>query len=263
LLNHDRSNCLNQSSIIKFPKPTVMSLKRACQSPPPATRSQTVPHDLPSNYTYVRGLSDRQRVDMVLQQMHEQHRWGLKSFLYYLVTAQPEEKHAWSTEYRARKLFEAIYEQEEVMTELHKVPENVESLRHSKLVKLIRKELAQFDKPEVGLGQFITDETVDQLHMPEMASCVRSTAPNLWALLVCIMTQQRPSARDTSQEYQGSIFMICMMLASAFAPGTCNKFLLLLGLHLHSIGVKRRTINLLHGLGVTPHSLHNCHESTQ
>jgi hypothetical protein len=230
-----------------------MSRKRACQSPPPATRTRTVPQDLPSNYKYIPGLSDRQRVDMIFQQLHEQHRWGLKSFLYHLVTAQPEEKHAWSTEYRARKLFEAIYEQEEVMAELHKVPENAESLRHSNLVKLIRKELAQFDKPEVGLGQFITDETVDQLHIPEMALRVRSTAPNLWALLVCIMTQQRPSARDTSQEYQGSIFMICMMLASAFAPRTCNKFLVLLGLHLHSMGVKRRTINLLHGLGVTPH----------
>lgn len=230
-----------------------MSRKRACQSPPPVTRTRTVPQDLPSNYKYIPGLSDRQRVDMVLQQLHEQHRWGLKSFHYHLVTAQPEEKYALSTESRARKLFEAIYEQEEVMAELHKVPENAESLRYSKLVKLIRKELAQFDKPEVGLGQFVTDETVDQLHIPEMASRVRSTAPNLWALLVCIMTQQRPSARDTSQEYQGSIFMICMMLASAFAPRTCDKFLVLLGLHLHSMGVKRRTINLLHGLGVTPH----------
>jgi hypothetical protein len=78
-------------------------------------RTRTVPQDLPSNYKYIPGLSDRQRVDMVLQQLHEQHRWSLKSFHYHLVTAQPEEKHSWSTEYRARKLFEAIYEKDKVM----------------------------------------------------------------------------------------------------------------------------------------------------
>jgi hypothetical protein len=96
--------------------------------------------------------------------LHEQHHWGLKSFLFHLVTAQPVEKYAWSTEYRARKLFKAIYEQEEVMAELGKIPENVESLRYSPLVTRIRKELSRFDKPEVGLGQFILEETVDQLY---------------------------------------------------------------------------------------------------
>lgn len=46
------------------------------------------------------------------------------------------------------------------------------------------------------------------------------------------------------------MFMICSILASAFAPRTCNKFPVLLGLHLHLIGVKRRILDLLYGLGV-------------
>jgi hypothetical protein len=187
---------------------------------------------------------------MILQQIHEQHRWGLKSFIYHLVTAQPVEKHAWSAEYRARKLFEAVHEQEEVVAELHKIPENVESMRLSQLVTHVRSELSQFDKPEVGLGQFMAEESVDQLDIPRMASRVQAAAPQLWALLVSIMTQQHPSARNTSQEYQGSIFMICSILASTFAPRTYDKFPVLLGLHLHSMGVKRRTINLLYGLGI-------------
>jgi hypothetical protein len=190
---------------------------------------------------------------MILKQMHEQHRWTLKSFIYHLVTAQPEEKNAWSAVSRTRKLSEAIYGQKEVVTELHEIPESAdadESVRTSQLVAHIRSELSQFGNPAVGLGQFNAEESVDQLDIPGLASRVQVAAPRLWALLVSIMTPQQPSARNTSQDYQGRIFMICIILASAFAPRTCNKFPVLLGLHLHSMGVKRRTINLLYGLGL-------------
>ncbi|KAJ5089214.1 hypothetical protein N7532_007898 [Penicillium argentinense] len=166
--------------------------------------------------------------------------------------AQPEEKNARSAAYRTQKLSEAIYEQKEVVTELHKIPETetTESVRTSQLVAHIRSELSQFGNPAIGLAQFDTEESVDQLDIPGIASRVQVAAPRLWALLVSIMAQQHPSARDTSKDFQGSVFMICVILASAFAPRTCNKFPVLLGLHLHSMGVKRRTINLLYGLGV-------------
>jgi hypothetical protein len=230
-----------------------MSRKRVCESTTAATRSRHPPSDVFSDQRYIPGLSERQRVDMVLKQMHEQHRWTLKSFIYHLVTAQPEEKNAWSAAYRTRKLSEAIYEQNEVVTELRKISESAgtaESVRTSQLVAHIRAELSQFGNPAVGLGQFDAEESVDQLDIPGMASRVRVAAPRLWALLVSIMTPQQPSARDTSQDYQGSIFMICVIVASAFAPRTSNKFPVLLGLHLHSMGVKRRTLNLLYGLGI-------------
>ncbi|KAJ5084982.1 hypothetical protein N7532_009753 [Penicillium argentinense] len=232
-----------------------MSRKRVCESPPKAptaTRSRQPPREVFNEQTYIPGLSERQRVDMILKHMHEQHRWTLKSFIYHLVMAQPEEKNARSAAYRTQKLSEAIYEQKEVVTELHKIPETetTESVRTSQLVAHIRSELSQFGNPAIGLAQFDTEESVDQLDIPGIASRVQVAAPRLWALLVSIMAQQHPSARDTSKDFQGSVFMICVILASAFAPRTCNKFPVLLGLHLHSMGVKRRTINLLYGLGV-------------
>jgi hypothetical protein len=49
----------------------------------------------------------------------------------------------------------------------------------------------------------------------------------------------------------GDLFLICMMLAHAKAPRKHNSFHMLLGIHLHSMGVKRRTINLLAGFGIT------------
>ena len=64
--------------------------------------------------------------------------------------------------------------------------------------------------------------------------------------------QDARSHRDTVTKYQGSIVMICSILAHARAPVKSSNFPTLLGLHLHSMGVKRRTLNVLAGLGITP-----------
>ena len=48
------------------------------------------------------------------------------------------------------------------------------------------------------------------------------------------------------------MLMICSILAQARALNTCTNLPMLLGLHLHSMGVKRRTIDVLAGLGITP-----------
>ncbi|KAJ5139203.1 uncharacterized protein N7515_004051 [Penicillium bovifimosum] len=184
--------------------------------------------------------------------MHEQHRMSLKNFIHHLVTAQPEESHAAKTESRTRKLSETIYEQDEVLAALRKVPKSASTneFMTTRLVADVQAELSQFGSPAVGLGQFDAEEPVDQLDIPGMASRVQAAAPCLWALLVSIMTPQHPTARDTSEDYQGSIFMVCVMLASAFAPQTCNKFPISLGLHLQSNGAGRRTLDLLFGLGI-------------
>ena len=64
--------------------------------------------------------------------------------------------------------------------------------------------------------------------------------------------QDARSCWDTFTEYKGSILIICSILAYDHAPIKASNFSILLGLHLHLIGVKRRTINILAGLGITP-----------
>ncbi|KAJ5545040.1 hypothetical protein N7535_006572 [Penicillium sp. DV-2018c] len=181
--------------------------------------------------------------------MYDQHRWSLKTFIDHLVTAQPEENYAWTTKYRTRVLFEAVTEQEEVVLELQKIPENDETIRQTKLLETICKEMAKFEKPELGLEQVVINEPLDKQHVSGLASRVQSIAPTLWNFLVRIMGPQHPSPRDTSEQYGCKIFMICMMMAAVFSPRNCKKFLITLGIHLHSRGVKRRTLDLLYDLG--------------
>jgi len=63
--------------------------------------------------------------------------------------------------------------------------------------------------------------------------------------------QNASSRRNTFAEYEGNMVMVCSILAHARAPRLSNNLPMLLGLHLHSMGVKRRTINVLAGLGIT------------
>ncbi|KAJ5121097.1 uncharacterized protein N7515_009058 [Penicillium bovifimosum] len=81
------------------------------------------------------------------------------------VTAQPEENYAIKAVSRSRKLSEAIYEQDEVLTALYKVPKNAAATEfmRSQVVADIRTELSRFDRPAVGLGEFDAEESVDQL----------------------------------------------------------------------------------------------------
>jgi hypothetical protein len=89
------------------------------------------------------------------------------------------------------------------------------------------------------------------MDIPGLAKRVQEGAPELWKLLANIAT---PSSRDcdTSRTYKGNLVMLCSLLASTFAPIKLNSFPMLIGLYLHSMGVKRRVINFLAGLGICP-----------
>jgi hypothetical protein len=189
---------------------------------------------------------------MVLHELFEKHRWSIKDFLYHLVTAEPTKKFAAKCSSRAKALSDAIYQQPEVVEQLSRVSEDIRTIGNSELVARIRAELNMVGKPGVGLGEFKSEKKIDELDIHAMAKRIQEAAPELWGLLVGLMEQQHASRRDTLTEYQGSMVMICSILAHARAPRTCNNFPMLLGLHLHSMGVKRRTIDVLAGLGVTP-----------
>jgi len=65
------------------------------------------------------------------------------------------------------------------------------------------------------------------------------------------MEPPRATSNRDAGTLKGSTVMICSILAYGRTPRKCSNLPMLLGLHLHSMGVKRRTINVLAGLGVT------------
>jgi len=203
-----------------------------------------------SSSTYVPNLDPRERVDMILANIRGQHRWSIKDFLYHAVTASSSDKNAHSETRRAKLLSQAIYEQPIVIEKLAVASKDIYTVGATDLVSRLQSELRHLINSKT-LGDFQSDVDPRDVNIPTLAMRVQGEAPELWGLLANIMTPPT-SLRDTSTVYQGSILMIYSILASTFAPRKSNNFPMLIGLYLHAMGVKRRVISLLAGLGINP-----------
>jgi hypothetical protein len=189
---------------------------------------------------------------MVLHELFEKHRWSIKDLMYHMVTAEPIKKNGVSCLVRAKALSDGIYQQEEVVKQLSRASQDIHTVGNLALVDRIRAELRSVSKTNVGLGEFDPEIDITTLDIPALAQRVQTAAPELWQLLGAVMEpQDARSRRNTITEYEGNMVMICSILAHARAPRLSNNLPMLLGLHLHSMGVKRHTINVLAGLGIT------------
>jgi hypothetical protein len=174
---------------------------------------------------------------MVLHELNDKHRWSIKDLVYHMVTAKPNKKNGVSCLVRAKALSDAIYQREEVVEQLSRASQDIRTVGNSALVDRIRAELRSMSKPDVGLGEFDPEADIAKLDIPALAERIQRAAPELWQLLGVLMEPQSArSRRDTFVEDQGSMVMICSILAHARAPILSNNLPMLLGLHLHSMG---------------------------
>lgn len=224
-----------------------------------ARRAPTTPH-LPTprrvqqrqNQTeYINGMKKGNRVYQVLKDLRDKHRWSLKDFILHLVTEESTIKGSHTCAMHTKNLSSAIYQQEAVAKQLSKVSGDIWTETNSQQVSRLRSELSKIGRHEVGLGKFDPNQEVGKLEIPALAGRIQKAAPELFKLLTDLMVQQHSSGQGTSTDSQGSLVMVCSILARAYAPRNSNNFSILLGLHLHSMGVKRRTLEVLSGLGVS------------
>ncbi|KAN0067326.1 hypothetical protein V8E54_014589 [Elaphomyces granulatus] len=71
-------------------------------------------------FDYIRGLSNRERVDLVPSRLDGEHRWTIKDLMHYAVTEE-------STKKRARDIPTAIFDDKEVIDALSRAPNNMYS----------------------------------------------------------------------------------------------------------------------------------------
>ena len=69
---------------------------------------------------YIGGLSDRERVDKILSDLHTTHRWTIKHLLYNMVTQEPLLGTKWgaTTTKRAKDISMAVFEKPDVINAL-------------------------------------------------------------------------------------------------------------------------------------------------
>jgi hypothetical protein len=243
-------------------RPRVVAAAPLPRPPPPSSyRSQSTQTDEPAlnnNRGPQAFHSERERVDSILEQLHE-HRWSFATFIKHYVTASGPSNYD-TPERRANRLWKAIFEEPEVEERLMVHGDRrLGRLHQEPLCKQIEQELEDLMRPreENGviipgrLGRFDAKEPVEKLELNTITADVQRLVPTLWSFLVALV-QQRPYAnsRDITP-YYNKLFMVCAILANVRAPQASFRFHAALGVHLHNMGVKRRCIALLHELGVT------------
>jgi hypothetical protein len=210
--------------------------------------NESVESILPS--TYIGHMSDYDRYEAIRRDMWEKHRWSISTFLRQMVTAEPKKPYGWSIKTRVKKLSEAIA-QKEVIEPLVRYSSDalISETIISCLANRIRVEIGSSD---IGLRSFNPETPVHELDITRIYKRIQEAAPVLCKLLFALIEPKYPSQRDRDKASQGPITIITASIAYASAPKTFDNFPVLLGVHLHSIGVKRRTLSLLAGLGLIP-----------
>jgi hypothetical protein len=205
--------------------------------------------DTTQSTSYIEGLDRHERVEMILRDLRDKHQWSLQDFIQSMVTTEPTNVDQQTADTWVGRLSEAIQQPE--VTERLSVSQALRDVGNSDLISRLRTELQQLSTLEGGLGQFNDDTPISGIEMPTIAERVQKTAPELCRFLTSLMTPEAAHGPN-SKDYSGPVTMICSTLAFMSSPLKANNLPTLLGVYLYSMRVKRRTMNVLAGLGIVP-----------
>lgn len=118
------------------------------------------------------------------------------------------------------------------------------------IVRSVRQELQRLQQAVPAFGQFDPDVKFEDIRLETVGEDIRTNAPLLYQL-VDDVSQPQWTTSGRRNPHHGRITMMAAMLQLGRARNSANCFLRLLSVALQSQGVKRRTLSLLHGLGVT------------
>lgn len=175
----------------------------------------------------------------------------MKDLIRHLATDEPQAVGVYDTRMVRVKNLRESFEQDGVINALEKYnhyPSKYVDIGREKVVKAIRNEIEILGNSQQGLPSF--DSTKPDMELGKLQSCIKENAPMLCALLYDLMKSTK--ANETKKDYMGPITMISSIIAYARAPRIYNQFPVLLGTYLHAMGVKRRVIAVLSGLGIIP-----------
>jgi hypothetical protein len=207
--------------------------------------------DADVNGHYIRCKTPRERVDRILLYIRRRHGWSLKDLLRVYVTAETDQPSARSLSGRADFLADAIYGQEEVVGALRNTFAYAENQDIGHLTRRLRGELSALEeedgRPGV-LGKFDPTTSINQLRLPQLIDQIMETVPQLWELLSCLVAPKRASNRDDTF-VNTRLALVTSTIAYTRAPRLCDQLPTLLGIYLHSMGVKRRVLELYNHTG--------------
>jgi hypothetical protein len=132
---------------------------------------------------------------------------------------------------------------------MHDVDKSISEAMLQLLVNNIRQELGGLQQDVPAFGKWSAEAEFEELEIPRAVSNVKSHAPLLYQL-VHDLSENAWQVYDR-EEQNGRVVMIASILSVGRARNKANNFSRMLGLYLQGLGLKRRGLQVLHGLGVT------------
>jgi len=202
--------------------------KRARSSPRVSRSLSPQPEIDPSKkkrheFNYIGGLSNRERVDLVLSRLEGEHRWTIKDLIHYAVTEESDKKYGRSTKKRARDISTAVFDDKEVIDALSRASNNFRDHQILNMAKVFQTEFSAL-RAEPGLGEFNAEIEPQNLNISGLARRSKELAPGLWQFLQDVTKSSSANDDQEKRGIDGDLFMICMMLAHLKAPRKNGSF---------------------------------------
>ena len=177
--------------------------------------------------------------------MRDQYKWTVKDLVRSLVCDAAESGNGTSKEERAKRLIDAIWGQSEVLKELE---------RNALLpgVRTYERELKALESTSF-FGTWKHDDEFKRLDLPSCFTEIRRLAPRLLELLELLtapLRERDDTPNRQSEPLEGRYILILSIVSFTRRRNTCNNLPRMIGLYLQSMGVKRRVLQVLAGLGV-------------
>jgi hypothetical protein len=150
--------------------------------------------------------------------------------------------------FRAHKLADTILEEDDILQLQER--ERLGQIGLFSVVQ-IRKEMAQLESTDGYFGAYKHRDNIEDMEFQMATQQLQKQAPCLLALLDALMIPRRVRQNQKERDpLSGRVVLITAMLCFSRGRSTSNNLQRTIGLYLYSMGVKRRVISVLHGLGV-------------
>ena len=208
--------------------------------------SNGTPHA--STATRHKTWTDRERVDDIMQYIRRKHKMSVNQFVRAYATAINDRGGQNTATFRARKLADMILEDGDILQlQKHKNLGRVGLFSAAQ----IRKEMVQLESVDGYFGAYKHRDNIEDMDFQMAIQQLERQAPCLLALLDTLIIPRRVRQDQKEREpLSGRVALITAILCFSRGRSTSNNLQRTLGLYFYSMGVKRRVISVLHGLGI-------------
>lgn len=206
-------------------------------------------------FLYIPGLRTCQRVEIAARQLYANHRFTFSKFI-HAWASEPNSPNATTTESRASELAKAVLTSDPALDALAnelKRDERARARLMPILTEQIRQELSGVEKIK-GMGKYDVNLDPETFDLANLKYRVWDALPVFLSFILSIVNfGKKSNARVASRRNFAAQFLTIVTVLSHFMRVINSSiFNNALAIYFYTLGIKRRALSVLHGMGLVP-----------